>query len=166
MKISGTEDYNLANIDIKEFNIRNLSVLSLDSIDKDLALALLQSSSNTLTSLEILNIVIDHESIRNIKFSNLKYLSIRGMGERRSLTLIQNAANTLEEICVSGIPNFYSRLQAVSKFKFPRLKKIYFNYYFPISKFVHSLTNACNSSTEIIFNGEIISKSLLVYLCS
>ena len=160
----GAEDIsNLTNIDIKYFNIRNLSVLSLHNMNEDLALALLKTSSNTLTRLEFKNIFIDHESIRHIKFSNLKYLSIQGMDERCALTLINNAANTLEEIELSST-DFDSRLQAVKDFKFPCLKRINFNFV-SISKFVHSLTNACNVNTKILYNGEIISKLLLSHLC-
>ena len=160
----GAEDIsNLTNIDIKYFNIRNLSVLSLHNMNEDLALALLKTSSNTLTRLEFKNIFIDHESIRHIKFSNLKYLSIQGMDERCALTLINNAANTLEEIELSST-DFDSGLQAVKDFKFPCLKRINFNFV-SISKLVHSLTNACNVNTKILYNGEIISKLLLSHLC-
>jgi len=75
-----------------DLKIKDLKVLSLSKVDKNLAVTLLKQNLSTLTKLEIGNFeYLSNNIFKEIKFSN-------EMDEINSLTLIQISKNTIEEI--------------------------------------------------------------------
>ena len=147
-----------------ELNIKDLKVLSLSKVHKNLAVTLLKQNLSTLTKLEIGNFeYLSNDIFKEIKFSNLKYLKINKMDEINSLTLIQNSKNTIEEICLCG-SDYFAVLDSFIEIKLPRLKIIHFDNYHT-SKLVYSLLRSCNvSTTEILIDTEKISNKMCGYL--
>ena len=163
-------------IDKEDFEFRNLSVLSLRSVEEGFSVALLKKNSRSLTKLKIR---FDHDDYfrfegdshyvyKDIKFYKLKNLEIVNLYETVALTIIQNARNSLEEIHICDfVSKDVYQLQFGSKFKLPCVKKINFKIdfeYLLSSKLVWSLINACNENTVILLNNERICKPLLEYL--
>ncbi len=160
--------------DINDFDLRNLSVLSLDDISSNLELSvvLLKKNSKTLTKLKIgFNRCYIHENeivnFNDIKFSKLRYLKIQEMYETAALSLMQNAIDTLEEICICD--NLKENLESVVEFRLPRVKKVNFKVNIGFSskissKLIYSLIYACNENTIFLLNDEPICKPMIEYL--
>ena len=65
------------NIGFEDLNIKDLKVLSLSKVDKNLAVTLLKQNLSTLTKLEIGNFkYLGKDIFKEIKFSNIQYLKI------------------------------------------------------------------------------------------
>ena len=152
---------------IKNLNIRNLSVLSLDGVNEEPSVMLLKNNSSTLTELFI-DFGIDDEydyeiDFKDIKFSKLKQLYIGEMCETDALILIENSKNTLEEIHLCGRPFGHNTLESFSDLQLPCLKKVQLSFLarFLSHYFKSFLINACNDHTIILMHNKEINKSLL-----
>ena len=153
------EDIKLTNMDIKDFNIQNLSVLSLRDVNEELALSLMKTSTTTLTKLIIAEVEFNNNDDLNcLKFDNLKYLELDDLSETISLTLVKTSMHTLREL---NLPFFTKDpLETYHVLKLPYLKKIHFDSLH--SKLTCSIIYACDEkNTKILYKEKDVCDTLI-----
>ena len=157
---------NLSSSEINDLEIKNLSVLLLDQVRDDFALAILKSNMNTLVKLKLSYLAMNNLVHGEIKFSILESLEICDMEQNIALSIIQAAKETLEELAISDI-NHSIELGIPSEFKFLKLKTLKLDGCYPSidSKFVLALINAGKETISTIYKKkEEICETLLNFL--